>query len=123
MNAAIKCAMLSITFSFPMSLALALFYRFPIPMGGYIGPASNIGINYSNISDILIMVSIAWVIYGIMGGFIVLAIGGAAASKLAFHESIKTEHNQGKYLVVLAVCVSFLGCGALAILDYIIGPW
>lgn len=123
MKIAIKCAMLSITFSFPISLALALFYRFPIPMGGYIGPASDIGIDYSNILDILKMVSIAWVFYGIFGGFIVLAIGGAAASKLTLHKTSKTEHSQVKNLVVRAVCVSFLGCGALAILDYIIGPW
>ncbi len=92
-------------------------------MGGYIGPASDVGIDYSNILDILTMVSIAWVFYGIMGGFIVLAIGGAAASKLTLHKTIKTEHSQVKNLVVRAVCVSFLGCGALAILDFIIGPW
>ncbi len=123
MKTATKCAMLSIVFSFPMSLVLALIYRFPIPMGGYIGPASDVGIDYSNILDILKMVSIAWVFYGIMGGFIVLAIGGAAASKLTFQKPSKTEHSQFKQLVVRAVCVSFLGCGALAILDFIIGPW
>ncbi len=107
----------------PQTVQLQGVSPFPIPLGGYIGPASDVGINYSNFSDILVAVSVAWMFYGIIGGFVVLAMGGAAASHLAFHESINRGNNEKKVLVVLAACVSFLGCGTLAILDYIIGPW
>ena len=123
MSAAGKCVTLSIIFSYPMALAFALFFRFPVPLGGYIGPASDVGIDYAKFSDIFLAVSVAWVVYGIMGGFVVLGMGGAAASHLAFNKSINRGYSEKKVLVVLAACVSFLGCGTLAILDYVIGSW
>lgn len=92
-------------------------------MGGYIGPVSAISIDYSNILEILKMVSVAWVVYGVLGGFIVLAIGGVAASQLTFKNFFATKSNKTENIILRAICVSFLGCGVLAILDFIIGPW
>ena len=123
MKPSLKCATLSILFSYPMSIAFALLFRFPIPMGGYIGPASKHEIDYSLLPEALKMVSIAWIVYGIFGGFFALAGASVAACKLTFRKSTEPKPSQVHYLAVRAISVAFLGCGVLAILDFIIGPW
>jgi len=123
MKAAIKCAMLSIAVSFPIALLMAFSFRFPIPLGGYIGPASEIGINYTEIIDLVKMVTVAWLFYGVLGGFIFLAIGGASASIFVTYIVYKKEDHQDCKVLFPAILVAFFGCGFLAILDYIIGPW
>lgn len=65
--------LLSIASTFPLAGLIALFIRFPIPLGGYLsGPRA------------VMPAMIAVLFYGgLMGGFVVVGIGGGLAGILA----------------------------------------
>ncbi len=50
-------------------------------MGGIIGPYG-LSLEGVGILEIIQMVTIAWVFYGILGGFVVLAVGGVVAGAI-----------------------------------------
>ncbi len=104
-------ALWSIGMAFPIAAAMALVYRFPIPFAGY-----RSGV------DAIIPAMIAVIVYGILGGFVVLGIAGAIAGLITgFLPGTRRTRN-----LMLFACSSGLttiGLFVLAILDKIIGPW
>ena len=122
MKAMLKCAVLSIIMSFPMTIAMILLLRFPIPFVGYVGPLSTHGINYLEIIDILKMATMAWVFYGMFGGFIIVSVAGLIAGYLV-HRKSNNHATSDATLFKAAGFVAFMSCGLLAVLDFIIGPW
>jgi hypothetical protein len=104
-------ALIAIVGAFPLAASIALVYGFPVPFAGKMsGP------------EALIPSQFAVFMYGIIGGFGVLALAGALAGAIA----CKVGPNP-KSVAVLCVCLALLfsaGCLALlANLDLIIGPW
>jgi hypothetical protein len=98
--------------AFPAASLVALLYGFPVPFAGKLhGPAA-IG-----------PAAFAVLFYGVLGGFVVLAVAGAAAASLAFATSDGNARKARGLTVVFALSASLLGAIGLAVLDLFIGPW
>jgi len=101
------------------SVFFSLFYRFPSPMVGYVGPYGEFE---STIASSFGSAAIAFIFYSIVGGFIVIFPVGAACgnfikSRFSHLASRKVHH------LVCGLAVGFVPVLVLATLDYIIGPW
>ncbi len=125
---AIKGAFIALVASLPTGIVYALSFRFPIPLGGYIGPfAGEHGLENIDLIYTLKSVFIAWIFYGIFGGFIVLIVAGAIAGVIisskykGVEETDKTKKN--KLILGYGIIIAIIGDGMLSVLDYIIGPW
>jgi hypothetical protein len=97
--------------SFPLAAASALLFRFPIPLAGY-----QSGVNA------VIPSLIAVGIYGLLGGFPLLAgVGGAAA----WIVRSRTPHEKSVAYAIQAISfmIAVMGVTIMSTLDYIIGPW
>ena len=105
-------AVWSILAAFPITVLLALFFRFPVPFAGIGG-----GISY------VIPAIFGLLIYGIpLGGFILLGVCGALAgllSRLATTSAVQQIQLQRGLSVVVTAILLFI----LATLDWYIGPW
>ena len=105
-------AVWSILAAFPITVLLALFFRFPVPFAGIGG-----GISY------VIPAIFGLLIYGIpLGGFILLGVCGALAgllSRLATASAVQQIQLQRGLSVVVTAILLFI----LATLDWYIGPW
>jgi hypothetical protein len=102
-------ALSAVLFAFPLAALCALFYRFPIPFGGY-----------QSGLDAAPRALLAAVFYGLFGGFPVLALGGYFAGALA----ARREPKEGILLMLLlSALVALAGVIFLAVLDKLIGPW
>lgn len=120
---ALKGAVVVVTVSLPMVILSAFVYRFPIPMGSYIGFFSR-GHSSPGVIETIKMASFAWLFYGILGGFIVLALGGALAGGIIRDKiSPNDKRRKNKLILLWGIAVAFIGVGILANLDFIIGPW
>ena len=106
-------ALYAVLGAFPVAALLALVYRFPMPMVGY---SSGI---------VAMMLSpIAVILYGIFGGFLILAVLGAAVGWMA-HVRHNRRSYQNKHREIL-IAVAVIDCAAmtlLAVWDKIYGPW
>ena len=96
MKGTLRGILVAVLSSYPIAILFALVYRFPIPMGGIIGPFGEINANVG-IFDIIKMVTIAWIFYGILGGFVVLSVGGAVAGIIIER---KYDQNSGKVKLI-----------------------
>ena len=104
--------MLAIAFSFPLAGLCALLYRFPVPFAGY----------QSGVDWILIAM-FASVFYGLLGGFVVLALGGYIGGLVAISLGKGNDRRTHRFVLVGSTIVALLGVFTLAILDKLIGPW
>ena len=119
---ALKGIAASAVSSFFFALLLVYLFRFPIPFGGYIGPFSDISSYNVNVIEVLGMVLMAWVFYGIFGGFIILPILGAITGIVVGRKYLTLE-NKNRMIILWVSAVTFVPVFMLSILDYIIGPW
>ena len=103
----------AIVSAFPISGFLALVFRFPVPLAGYLS-----GI------DAVVPAMVAVLIYGILlGGFLLL--GGTGATIGYFAEKWNTTNPKVGRWVVAVTCMSstLIYLMILATLDKWIGPW
>lgn len=103
----------AIASAFPISGFLALVFRFPVPMAGYLSGV-----------DAVVPAMIAVLIYGVLlGGFLLL--GGTGATIGYFAENWKIANPKRGRWVVAVTCMSFtlIYLMILATLDKWIGPW
>jgi hypothetical protein len=112
-----KCILLgagiTVVMAFPVAGLLALVYRFPVPFAGYVSGFSAVG--YA-------MVGV--VIYGLLGGFPLLALLGGLAGAVAARRMDSGEGKlQWKWLLLPSLIIDLAALFCLAILDKIIGPW
>jgi len=91
-------------------------------MGGYIGPFGEISTYDSSIIEILKSVFIAWVFYGIFGGYIILTMCGVITGIYTGHK-YSGSSNKNRMIVFWTALISAISVFILSILDYIIGPW
>jgi hypothetical protein len=104
--------LLAVLAVFPLAALVALCYRFPIPLSGYeSGPNAALR-------------SVAAVIfYGFVGGFIVVALLGAASGASA-HRLAGSDNTKKLWLTLALVLVGdLLAVMLLAVLDKFIGNW
>jgi len=101
--------------AFPVASLVALVYRFPIPFRGY---ASGFGA--------IVPANFAVLVYGLLGGFIVLPFSGAVAAALT-HWATRLTETRGRavlyWVVGFALIADLIAAIALSLLDKIIGPW
>jgi len=95
-----------------MAALCALVFRFPIPFAGY----------ESGIAAVP-RALLAAVFYGVLGGFVVLAVGGYAAGAIAVVKAGNDVTKTFRLTLAYSVLISFAGVLLLAVLDKIIGPW
>lgn len=105
-------ALSAVLLSFPMAALCALVFRFPIPFAGY----------ESGIAAVP-RALVATVFYGILGGFVVLAVAGYAAGAVAVARGGNDIAKTFRLALAYSVLISFAGVLLLAVLDKIIGPW
>jgi hypothetical protein len=97
---------------FPTAFLLALFWRFPIPFSGY----------ESGISGAIHSL-LAVIIYGFLGGFLVIPGLGAAAGALAYKLSKGNKTVAIRFSIVFGILCAVRGGVFLSLLDTLIGSW
>jgi len=114
----LKSITLTALLSLVIAIIFAFMFRLPIPMGDIIGPfgESSTGID---ILETIKMVFFAWSFYGILGGFIVLAIFGGIVGFVVSKSPDKTNVKILQYSFI----AGFIPILFISTLDYIIGQW
>lgn len=107
----LRGAITALISSLPIAMIFVAVYRFPIPFAGNMH-----GVQYIN------LVPIAWLFYGIFGGFIVLFFGGAFIGYV-IGRHITDEDKKQTIITIVSIVFATLAVGFLSILDKIIGPW
>ena len=98
----------SIAGSFLVAPLLALVYKFPIPFSGMeSGP----------IAVVRSLFAVAF--YGVLGGFVVLGLVGAAAGALASRVAGTERHRASKLALAFGLATDFAAAGALYVADLI----
>ena len=98
--------------AFPAASLVALFYGFPVPFAGKLhGPAA------------VVPAAFAVLFYGILGGFVVLAVAGAGAASVAFARSDGDARSARRLTTLYALAASLIAAIGLAVLDLFIGQW
>jgi len=119
---AFKGTITAVISSLLIAILFAYLFRFPIPMGGYIGPFGQFSSYDSNVIDTIKSILVAWAFYGVFGGFIILSLFGAIIGiligKKYSHLVIKN-----KMILYSSSSISIVAIFILSILDYIIGSW
>lgn len=119
---ALKGAIIALVSGLLVALLFAYLFRLPIPMGGYIGPFGEISTFSTPPVDVFKAVFVAWLFYGMFGGFITLLACGAITGAYVGRKYAKAK-NKNKIIVWSCVAVSTIPVFILSILDHIIGPW
>ena len=120
---ALKGAFFAVASSLLIAVLFAYLFRLPIPMGGYIGPFSEVSTYGLSVVEVLKLVLIAWKIYGLMfGGLIILSLCGAITGVLTGRKYSESK-NKDRVILLYSAIVSTIVIFILSILDYVIGPW
>jgi len=115
-------AFIALVSSYFVALLFAYTFRIPIPLAAYYGPLGEISTYSLTVVEVLKSVLVAWVFYGIFGGFIIVPVLGAAAGLLAGRKHISSR-NRRSMIVLYSVLAGSAPVLALSVLDYVIGPW
>jgi len=115
-------AIFALASSLLVALLFAYIFRIPIPMGGYIGPFGIVSTYGISVVDVLISVLVAWLFYGMFGGFIILPLLGAVTGECVGRIYAASE-NKNKMILLWSFLISAIPVFILSILDHIIGPW
>ena len=102
----------AILFAFPLAAVCALIFRFPVPFSGYESGVSAVPRALGAVA-----------LYGVVGGFVVLAFVGAISGVLANMLSASKPENAPRLTLILAAAGSAMAVILMAVLDKIIGPW
>jgi hypothetical protein len=108
-NGILLSALLTIVMAFPVAGVLALIFRFPVPFGGYVSGVSAVGPAMGGV-----------LLYGLMGGFPLLAVLGGLAGAILARGKDKLPW---KWIMLSCLLIDLVVLFVLAILDIIIGPW
>ena len=118
----LKGVVTAIVSSMIMALLFAYLFRLPIPFGGYIGPFGTISTYDIPVIETFTAVLVAWVLYGMLGGFPVLILCGVIVGNIV---GLKYQgSNRKNFLIIVWVWgITIIPIFILSVLDYIIGPW
>ncbi len=119
---ALKGAAFALIFSLLWAVVFAYLFRLPIPFVGYIGPFETVGIYATPVLEALQTILMAWVFYGVLGGFVVAPLLGALTG-VAIGARYATSNNKDKRLALWSGLAGVVPVFILSILDFFIGPW
>lgn len=120
-NAALKGATYAFVCSYIAAQIFAFTFRVPIPFGKYIGPFGQVDPFAMGFENVFVAVTLAWVFYGLLGGFLIVPLLGVFAGRSAAR---KYEGAQRARMIALYACVAGVApVLGLCVLDYVIGPW
>jgi hypothetical protein len=116
---------LTILFSLPVTILFTIFFRFPAPFTGMVGPVDAVEImsDITDLGEVLIAATFLWLLHLVLGGFIVLSIFGAISGMLANQKYPNSMKKRRKFLIFLSVISCVIPILILSTSDYIIGPW
>lgn len=120
--ATFKGILTALVASYFLGLLFAYVFRVPIPFAGYMGPFGDISSYSASVGEVLLAVAAAWLVYGALGGFLVLAVAGGVAGCWAGQQRA-SKSMQNVMIVGLATLASAIPVTFLAVLDWLIGPW
>ena len=104
-------ALWSVVSAFPIAGMIALLFRFPVPLSGYMSGASAV---------IPAMIGVA--VYGILlGGFVLVAALGALGATLA--TKLLPQHSKRWTIGIVSVAITTGFLLVLSVLDWLIGSW
>lgn len=108
--------------SYVWALVFAYTFRIPIPLAGLYGPFGEFDTYSMEVMAVVLGVLVAWVFYGIAGGFIILSVLGFSTGA-AIGQKYLGKRNKNSMIVLSSGLVGGIPVFLLSILDYIIGPW
>ncbi|MBS1784365.1 MAG: hypothetical protein JST24_02930 [Acidobacteria bacterium] len=118
----LKGAIVALVSSYFISLLYAFTFRFPIPFAGLIGPQGTFGTANMSVLSVCAFVLVAWAVYGLLGGFLVVAAMGAGAGYLVGRLS-PAKDARNLRIILSCTLVTFIPITFLSTLDFLIGPW
>ena len=119
---ALKGAIIAVVSSLLLAILFAYLFRIPIPMGGYIGPFGEFSTYHIGVVEVLKSVFVAWVFYGMFGGFIILVSCGAITGVI-IGRKYDGSNNKDRMIALWSTFITTILVFVLSTLDYIIGPW
>lgn len=120
---AVKGAVIALASSLIIAILFAYLFRLPVPMVGLIGPFGAFSSYAASPKEVVQMVVLAWLFYGLFGGIIVLLVCGAVSGVIVGNRYSGTKYNRNKMIALWSAGVSVVPVFFLSILDFIIGPW
>ena len=111
-SSAITGAIAALVGMFPVAFLLALFWKFPIPLGGYASGFEG-----------AVLTPLAVVFYGVLGGFIVVPGLGAITGALVVLVTHGNVSKSKKLSIVFGLLWAIIAGVFINMLDKIIGPW
>jgi len=119
---ALTGAIVALVSSYFTAVLFAYTFRVPIPFVGYSGPFGEFSTYDMPVVELLHSVVVAWVFYGLFGGFIILLVGGSIVGIL-----VGRKYSDAKSRTVMialwSVAIGAVPVLVLSVLDYIVGPW
>lgn len=119
---ALTGAIVALVSSYFVAVLFAYAFRVPIPFAGYGGPFGQFSTYHMPVAELLRSVLVAWVFYGLFGGFIILLVGGFLTGVLVGRKYVG-QTNQTAMIALWSASISAAPVLVLSVLDYIIGPW
>lgn len=119
---ALKGAAIALLASLLTAVLFAYLFRLPVPFVGYIGPFEALGIYDTPVLEALQGIVVAWVFYGVLGGFVIVPLCGALTG-VAIGAKFAASDKKNRLLVLWSGLAGVVPVFILSILDLIIGPW
>ncbi|PXX71366.1 hypothetical protein DFR70_101788 [Nocardia tenerifensis] len=111
-KAALVAAGAAIALAPPAAALVAVIYRFPVPLSGYVSGFAGAG-----------TAAVASLFYLVLGGAPLLGILAGAAGFAAARSAKGDTRRLWRRTFAAAACVALLSAVALAVLEFFIGPW
>ena len=118
----LKGAMIALVSSLLIAIIFAYFFRLPIPLAGYIGPFGDFSSYGMQVVAVLRSVFVAWIFYGLFGGFSILPASGVITGVIIGNK-YSGPKNKNRVIGLWSSTISAIPVFILSILDYSFGPW
>ena len=114
--------MIALVSSLLIAIIFAYFFRLPIPLAGYIGPFGDFSPYGMQVVAVLRSVFVAWIFYGLFGGFSILPASGVITGVIIGNK-YSGPKNKNRVIGLWSSTISAVPVFILSILDYSFGPW
>ncbi len=122
-RAALGGALCAVVGIFPVAIVVGLVFRFPVPFMGMASGWEALEEGPRALAKLPLMLAGDVVVYGLLGGFPLLAVLGSLGGLWARRATRHRPHRFRRYLLCAAGVLDLTAALLLAVLDWIIGPW
>lgn len=119
---ALKGMITALVTSFFIGLLFAYTFRLPIPLVGMMGPFGEVSTQSFGFFGVMVAVLAAWLVYGFLGGFIVVPFFGGVAGYFA-GRAFQGSAKKNQIVIAFSAIASAVPVVLISTLDFIIGPW